>query len=86
MSPVATTRLSSKGQIVIPEEVRARLGLKAGDEFVVVGEDDVIVLKVIVPPHLAQFDALVARARTQAIEAGLTSADLEEVIAISRGR
>ena len=38
MEALATTRLSSKGQVVIPEEVRTRLGLKAGVQFVVVGE------------------------------------------------
>ena len=29
MSETATTTLSSKGQVVIPEEIRVRLGLKA---------------------------------------------------------
>ena len=29
---VATTKLSSKGQVVIPEEVRISLGLKTGDQ------------------------------------------------------
>ena len=38
MGSVATAKLSSKGQVVIPEEIRLRLGLKAGAEFVVVGE------------------------------------------------
>jgi AbrB family looped-hinge helix DNA binding protein len=33
--------MSSKGQIVIPEAVRTRMKLKAGAQFVVVGENDV---------------------------------------------
>ena len=44
MAELATTRLSSKGQVVIPEDVRQRLGLKAGDQFIVVGEGDVVIL------------------------------------------
>jgi AbrB family looped-hinge helix DNA binding protein len=44
MASVATTKLSSKGQVVIPEEVRNQLGLKTGDQFVVVGEGDAVVL------------------------------------------
>ena len=31
MKTLATTRMSSKGQIVIPESIRKRLNLKAGD-------------------------------------------------------
>ena len=37
-----TTTLSEKGQVVIPRDVRARLGLRAGDDFLVLsseGED-----------------------------------------------
>ena len=45
MEPVATTRLSSKGQVVIPQELRTRLGLEPGTRFVVLGEDDVVILK-----------------------------------------
>jgi AbrB family looped-hinge helix DNA binding protein len=30
-----TTTLSAKGQIVIPQEVRAKLNLRPGDDFVV---------------------------------------------------
>ncbi len=44
MGSLATTRLSSKGQVVIPEEIRERLGLKEGTQFVVVGERDVVIL------------------------------------------
>ena len=40
MASIATTKLSSKGQVVIPEEIRKQLGLKEGDQFVVVGQDD----------------------------------------------
>lgn len=38
------TTLSSRGQIVLPEKVRKRLGLSAGDRFVLlrVGEDIIL--------------------------------------------
>ena len=45
MSTIATTKMTSKGQIVIPEEICSRLGLEAGSRFVVLGEDDVVILK-----------------------------------------
>ncbi len=45
MSTFATTRLSSKGQIVIPEEIRERMGLHTGDRWVVLAEEAAIKLK-----------------------------------------
>ena len=39
------TRVSSKGQIVIPEPIRDRLDLKDGTRLLVFGENDTIILK-----------------------------------------
>ena len=78
MSTLATTRMSSRGQIVIPEEVRKRLGLEAGVEFVVVGEGDAVILKVITPPSKSEFRKLLAQARRQARKAGLKSKDIKK--------
>lgn len=86
MRGVATARMSSRGQVVIPEEVRKRLGLKAGSQFVVVGERDTVILKAISPPSMAEFDDLIAKARKQAREAGLKRSDLLAVIRKVRGR
>ncbi len=76
MSDAATTTLSSKGQVVIPEEIRIRLGLKAGAQFVVLGDRDVVIFKVLVPPALKDFDALVGRARQVAKRTKMTRADI----------
>jgi len=76
----ATTRLSSRGQVVIPEEVRTRLGLVAGTQFVVVGEGDVVVLKALKAPNLADFASLLEKARGSAAELGLTSEDIEQAL------
>lgn len=84
MRSLATTRLSSKGQVVIPEEIRDRLGLKAGVEFVVLGERDVVILKSIAPPAMQDFHELVRRARSAARRAGLKPTDVRR--AISRAR
>jgi len=76
----ATTKLSSKGQVVIPEEIRRRLGLEPGAQFVVVGEGDVVVLKAIKAPRLSDFKRLLDRAQESAKAAGLTEADVKRAI------
>jgi AbrB family looped-hinge helix DNA binding protein len=80
MTNVSTTRLSSKGQVVIPEEIRRRLGLQTGVEFVVVGEGDVVVLKAVQPPSMRQFDDMVRAARTAARAAGMTRKDVPKAL------
>jgi AbrB family looped-hinge helix DNA binding protein len=78
--------MSSKGQVVIPEEVRTRLGLETGVQFVVVGENDVVILKTIAPPSLQDFDGIIGRARRQARAAGMKRADIAKAVARVRGR
>ena len=80
MASTATTTLSSKGQVVIPEEIRARLGLMTGAQFVVVGDRDVVILKRLEPPALSEFAVLTARARRAAKQAGLKKADVAKAV------
>ena len=87
MADASTTTLSSKGQVVIPEEIRARLGLKTGAQFVVVGDRDVVILKVLEPPALAEFAALTATARRAAWKAGLMRRDVTTAVSkVRRGK
>jgi len=39
------TRVSTKGQVVIPAPLRRRLGIRAGDSLEIAVEDDRVVLK-----------------------------------------
>ena len=80
MQNPSTTRMSSKGQVVIPEEVRDRLGLKAGMKFVVVAEGDVVILKTLSTPSMEQFGELIAKARSQAKESGLKRSDISKAL------
>lgn len=85
MPSVATTKMSSKGQVVIPEKIRKQLRLDAGTQFVVVGKGDVVILKTIAPPSMGSFDALIAAARKQAGQAKMKKADITAA-AKARGR
>jgi AbrB family looped-hinge helix DNA binding protein len=86
MNIPATTRMSSKGQIVIPEAIRKQLNLKAGAQFVVVGEDDVVILKALTTPGIETFEALIQQARQQAKLAGLKRSDISTAVLRARVR
>ncbi|MBI2151242.1 AbrB/MazE/SpoVT family DNA-binding domain-containing protein [Candidatus Woesearchaeota archaeon] len=47
---VETVRMSSKGQVVIPQDVREELQVEEGTVFAIVGNRDTIILKKILTP------------------------------------
>jgi AbrB family looped-hinge helix DNA binding protein len=77
----ATTKLSTRGQVVIPGEIRNRLGLEPGEQFVVIGEGDVVVLKTLKPPKLEELKPLLDKVQKAAEAVGVTPEDVERVIA-----
>ena len=76
----STTIMTSKGQVVIPEKTRKRLGMKPGTQFMVVEGTDSLIFKIINPPSMDDFDNLISRARQQAKKAGLKKSDITEAI------
>ena len=79
MNILSTTKLSSKGKVVIPEDVRDKIGLQVGAQFIVVADKDTIILKMIKQPNLKEFTALVIKVRKAAKKAGLTKASLKQL-------
>ena len=47
---IELTRVSSKGQVVIPQRVREKLKIKEGETLAVSSEGDIVVLKKIINP------------------------------------
>ena len=86
MTKLATTRMSSKGQVVIPEDIRKRLKLEAGSQFIVVAGKDAVILKTISPPSMDEFESMIRTARQQAIKAGMKRSDINKAIAEVRER
>ncbi|MFH1091493.1 MAG: AbrB/MazE/SpoVT family DNA-binding domain-containing protein [Pseudomonadota bacterium] len=84
MSSIETTKMSSKGQVVIPEGIRKKLGLKAGDKFLVMGDKDVVILKTLTAPSMEEFDGLVKQVRRQARAAGMKPADISAAVKQAR--
>jgi AbrB family looped-hinge helix DNA binding protein len=83
---IATTKMSSKGQVVIPEAIRLRLGLENGCQFLVVGEKDAVILKTISAPSKKEFASLLSKARKTAKKAELKPSDIADTIAQVRGK
>jgi len=86
MSKLSTTKMSSKGQVVIPEEIRKRLKLKEGSQFIVIGEKDVVILKSINPPSFKEFDDIITQARKHAKKSGMKKSDISSAITKVRGK
>ena len=84
MGEITTARMSSKGQIVIPEDIRNRLGLKAGTQFVVLSEKDTVVLRIISAPAMEEFDGLISEARRQARAARMKRSDIGAAVTRAR--
>jgi AbrB family looped-hinge helix DNA binding protein len=80
MAAFSTTKLSSKGQVVIPEEVRADLGLKEGTQFVVIGEGDTVILRMITPPSRDEMRHLLAESKAYAKKVGLKKSDVKKAL------
>ena len=80
MAAYSTTKLSSKGQVVIPEEIRDNLKLKEGDQFVVIGQGDTVILKSITPPNLGEFSGLMQEASRSVKMQGLKVSDVSKTI------
>lgn len=83
---VYTTKMSSKGQVVIPEALREALGLAAGTQFVVVGRGDTVIFKLIEEPKMTQFEDLISEARKSAKKVALKSADVKNAIRRARDK
>ena len=84
MSEVTVTRMSSKGQIVVPKSLREELGLDIGELFAMFGDEDTIILKRIDMPSKKDFDEILAWGEKYSKEKGITKKDLEKAIAEAR--
>jgi antitoxin PrlF len=80
MENIEITSMSSRGQIVIPQSLRDKLRIHEGEKFVVIGEDNTIVLKKLEMPSFSGVEKLLKKTREFAKQKGLKETDLEESI------
>ena len=80
MSEVEVTVTSIKGQVVIPQSIRNELGIVPGTRFAAYGNKDMVILKKIKTPNIAEFEKLVNFGTKFAKEKGITEKDVEKRI------
>ncbi|HLC84552.1 MAG TPA: AbrB/MazE/SpoVT family DNA-binding domain-containing protein [Candidatus Nanoarchaeia archaeon] len=77
---VETIKMSSKGQIVIPQDIREEIHAQEGTVFAVIGSEDTVILKKIAAPskeELIKSLSLLARESKKRLqERGITEEDL----------
>lgn len=84
MEKINITSISSKGQVVIPLGVREKLRLLEGEKFIVMGEEDTIVLKKLEVPSFKGFDKLLKKTRKFVKGKNIKMNDVEEAIKRTR--
>lgn len=67
------SRLTSKGQVTVPQAIRERLGLQEGDRVAFVEEDEQVVLK---KASVIAFNHLADEIATEAEKLGITEEDV----------
>jgi len=77
MVEVSTTKVSSKGQVVIPKNVRKAAGLKEGEKLLAIAIDNTVVLKKIVDKN---FEDTVKHIWKKVKQLGLTEEDVNVLI------
>jgi len=76
--------MSSRGQVVIPQNLRERLKIREGEKFIVIGEGNTIILKKLEMPSFDGFDKLLRKTREFVKIKGLKEKDIEEAITATR--
>lgn len=84
MENIEVTSMSSRGQVVIPQKLRDKLGLKKGEKFVVIGDDGTLVLKKLEMPSIKDFDKLVNSTQSFVRKKGITKEDVNDAIKRAR--
>ena len=89
MTEVEITKMSSRGQIVIPQEIRQEMHLKEGSAFAVIASNDLLLLKKISTPTkeeiLLKLERLTVEGNKKAKQIGIKERDVPKLIHKGRG-
>lgn len=77
---VKVTSVSSKGQVVIPSDIREKLGISSGTNLLVLTDGSNLLLKPISVPKLKSFKQLISDSRELALKKKLTKRTVTKII------
>ena len=81
---VETTKMSSRGQIVIPQDVREEVNAEEGTIFAVVGNKDTIILKKIEKPSkkllIRELGEIAKEGAKRAEKLGIKESDVPKLV------
>lgn len=81
---IEVINVSSKGQVVLPSNMRTKLDINAGDKLIAYCGEDSIIIKKIVLPSEERIKAGIEKNMMIAKESGLTEQDIFDAIRESR--
>ncbi len=78
-------KMSPKGQLVVPQDLREEEGFKPGDRFVAFPvKEGVIFKKIVIPDAAAEFEKLSKKVTEKFKKYGITEKDIDEAVAWAR--
>jgi len=83
---VSITKISSKGQVVIPLEIRKKMNLEEGNLLIISDSDDSICMKRIELPKIKSWKEATKPFRDAAKKSNFSNDDLKKLIEESRVR
>ena len=84
MKKYEITSLSSKGQIVIPTQIRKRLALAVGTKMAIMTDGKNVLLQKIEPPRVSKFNDLIARSQEIRKRKKLKKSDIQAAVKAAR--
>jgi AbrB family looped-hinge helix DNA binding protein len=84
MKKYEITSLSSKGQIVIPTQIRKRLALAVGTKMAIMTDGKNVLLQKIESPRISKFNDLIARSQEIRKRKKLKKSDIPVAIKTAR--
>ncbi len=89
MGEIEMTKMSSRGQVVVPQDIRERVGAGEGTMFAVFGTKDTIVLKKLEIPEkeklIKELEVIARQCREKLEKKGVKETDISSIIHKRRG-